>query len=153
MIMRRKKTIPASIREQVITRDNGRCRACGIGDRDSLQCDHIVPESKGGTDSLDNLQALCPLCNNRKQNTDIGELPILPPLSMADGFGNPIDVMHRRGVFVRMLEDARQNEIRSLAEMVASMRASGVDGFKIRKHLGKMVKAGTVERILKMSRT
>ena len=40
--MRRKKPIPASLRLQVIDRDNGRCRACGIGDRDALQADHIV---------------------------------------------------------------------------------------------------------------
>lgn len=151
--MRRKKPIAASIREQVITRDNGRCRACGIGDRDALQCDHIVPESKGGSDSLDNLQALCGVCNNRKQNTSVGELAILPALSTADGFGNPIEVMHRREVFVRMLDDARQTEIRSLADIAATMRANGVEGFRIRQHLGKMVKSGTVERILKMSRT
>ena len=35
--MRRKQPIPAALRLQVIDRDNGRCRACGIGDRDALQ--------------------------------------------------------------------------------------------------------------------
>ena len=148
--MRRKKAIPASVREKVITRDNGRCRACGIGDRDALQCDHIVPESKGGTDSLDNLQALCGVCNNRKGNTDIGELPILPPI---EGFGDFSDVMHRRGVFMESLAAARDAEYRSLASLAATMRANGMEGFKIRQHLEKLVKAGTVERILKMSRS
>ena len=82
--MRRKAVISPAIRLQVVTRDNGRCRACGIGDVDALQCDHIVPESKGGDHRPDNLQALCGVCNNRKGNTDIGELPIRERI---DGFG------------------------------------------------------------------
>lgn len=147
--MRRKKPISASVRETVIIRDNGRCRGCGIADRDALQCDHILPESKGGSDRLDNLQALCGVCNNRKQNTDIGELPILPPV---EGFGDFADVMHKRGVFMEMVAEARRAEFASLANLAASMRANGVPGFKIRQSLEKMVQAGTVEKILQMSR-
>lgn len=33
-----------------------------------LEIDHIFPLSKGGSDSLDNKQALCRLCNNKKSN-------------------------------------------------------------------------------------
>lgn len=147
--MRRKKTISASIRERVIMRDNGRCRACGIGDRDALQCDHIVPESKGGTDRLDNLQALCGVCNNRKGTTDIGQLPILPPV---EGFGDFADVMHRRGVFMESLAAKRQNEYDSMVSMATIMRSNGVEPVRIRLRLEKMVKAGLVERIMKASR-
>ncbi len=147
--MRRKKTIPTSVRETVITRDNGRCRACGIGDRDALQCDHILPESKGGDDSLGNLQALCGVCNNRKGNVDIGELPILPPV---EGFGDFADVMHKRGVFMEMVANARQTEFASLASIAATMRANGVPGYKIRANLERMVNARYVEKILQTTR-
>lgn len=147
--MRRKKPIPASVRETVITRDNGRCRGCGIADRDALQCDHILPESKGGTDRLENLQALCGVCNNRKQNTDIGELPILPPV---EGFGDFADVMHKRGVFMEMVADARRAEFASLASIAATMRENGVAGYKIRASLEKMVAAKYVEKILQATR-
>jgi hypothetical protein len=147
--MRRKKPIPASVRETVIVRDNGRCRACGIGDRDALQCDHILPESKGGTDRLDNLQALCGVCNNRKGNTDIGELPILPPV---EGFGDFSDVMHRRGVFMENLAAARSAEYATLASIAATMRENGVAGYKIRKSMEKMVDRKYVEKILQASR-
>lgn len=147
--MRRKKPIPASVRGSVITRDNGRCRGCGIADRDALQCDHILPESKGGTDRLDNLQALCGVCNNRKQNTDIGELPILPPV---EGFGDFADVMHKRGVFMEMVAEARRAEFASLASIAAEMRKNGMEGYKIRASLEKMVAAKYVEKILKATR-
>lgn len=147
--MRRKKPIPASVRETVITRDNGRCRGCGIADRDALQCDHILPESKGGTDRLDNLQALCGVCNNRKQNTDIGELPILPPV---EGFGDFADVMHKRGVFMEMVAEARRAEFASLASIAAEMRKNGMEGYKIRANLEKMVAAKHVEKILQATR-
>ena len=33
--------------------------------------DHITPRSKGGTDTLDNLQTLCTTCNNAKGSLDV----------------------------------------------------------------------------------
>jgi 5-methylcytosine-specific restriction endonuclease McrA len=33
-----------------------------------LEIDHIKPTSKGGTDTLDNKQALCQKCNNKKSD-------------------------------------------------------------------------------------
>ena len=42
---------------------------CGIdeqGDYVVLTIDHIVPVSKGGGDTLDNMQILCKPCNERK---------------------------------------------------------------------------------------
>lgn len=32
----------------------------------AAEVDHVLPKSKGGTDHLENLQALCRLCHNRK---------------------------------------------------------------------------------------
>lgn len=144
--MRRKAIISASIRLQVITRDNGRCRACGIGDVDALQCDHIVPESKGGKSSLNNLQALCGVCNNRKGNTEVGELPIRDRI---EGFGDYATVMMERTAFLETLANARQNEIVKLRTMVRVWRDSNVRGLIIRKRLEKMVGKGKVDSIMR----
>ena len=146
--MRRKKPIPASLRLQVIDRDNGRCRACGIGDRDALQADHIVPESKGGETSLDNLQALCGVCNNRKQNTVV-ELAIRPRV---DGFGDYADIMQARTDFLETLANVRQSEIVRLTAIVKAWRQANVRGCIIRNRLEKMVDKRKVEGILKASR-
>ena len=51
------------IRQSVINRD-GCCQRCGTEER--LTVDHIVPRVLGGTDSLDNLQVLCNICNSSK---------------------------------------------------------------------------------------
>ena len=142
---RRKKVISTTTRQQVITRDNGRCRACGIADRDALQCDHIVPESKGGTDSLDNLQALCGVCNNRKGRTDVGELAILPPV---EGFGDYNEVMEARTAFLELVSDARQQEISTIQDLVAQWKAASVRKLTIRKRLEKMMPARQVEKFL-----
>ena len=146
--MRRKQPIPTKLRLQVIDRDNGRCRACGIGDRDALQADHIVPESKGGKTSLDNLQALCGVCNNRKQNTVV-ELAIRPSV---DGFGDYNQVMQDRTAFLETLSDIRQGEIVRLTAIVAAWREANVKGCIIRNRLEKMVDKRKVETILKATR-
>src|SRR3990167_9758704 len=43
----------------------GRCLACGATDR-TLTVDHVVPVSKGGSNSIENLQPLCQSCNAHK---------------------------------------------------------------------------------------
>lgn len=144
--MRRKKVISQSLRTMVIRRDNGRCRACGIGDVDSLQCDHIVPESQGGETSLDNLQALCGVCNNRKGNTRMESLDIRQPV---DGFGDYAEIMRDRSIFLEKLAEARQGEIVRLRAMVKVWREAQVKGFIIRRRLEKIVGPNKVEGLLR----
>jgi hypothetical protein len=146
--MRRKKALSTSFRQMVITRDNGRCRACGIGDVDSLECDHIVPESQGGKDTLGNMQTLCHTCNNRKGKTNVGELPILPPI---EGFGDYSEVMQARKDFLIMVNDARQAEIDDLVKQARQWRQEGKKGWVIRNRLGKITSAGKVEKILQLT--
>ncbi len=56
--------IPDQLRLAIMTRDNYRCRYCGSNAY--LELDHIIPLSKGGATSYENLQVLCRSCNQRK---------------------------------------------------------------------------------------
>jgi hypothetical protein len=61
--------VPTSTRYEVLKRAGGRCQLCHTNER-PLHVDHIVPRSKGGTNDLVNLQALCDECNLGKSNKD-----------------------------------------------------------------------------------
>ena len=52
-----------------------RCLCCGK--RKKLECDHVIPISKGGSSFPHNLQPLCKRCNNDKhtKSTDFRFLP------------------------------------------------------------------------------
>ena len=61
------------LKVQVLMRDGNRCRLCGVECNDGLHnihFDHIVPWSKGGETTLDNLQVLCSDCNLAKGDID-----------------------------------------------------------------------------------
>jgi hypothetical protein len=63
-------TISVRVRWEILKRDGNRCVVCGQGASDgvSLEIDHIVPVSKGGSDEKSNLQVLCAPCNRGKSN-------------------------------------------------------------------------------------
>jgi HNH endonuclease len=60
---------PTLTKEMLLARDRYICAYCAQRFRfDELDMEHIVPSSKGGTDSWMNLVAACKACNRRKAN-------------------------------------------------------------------------------------
>ncbi len=57
------KTIVLS-RKNILKRDGHRCQYCGTGE--DLTIDHVLPRSRGGKDTWENLVAACNRCNHRK---------------------------------------------------------------------------------------
>ncbi len=58
--------IPEKVRIEVWRRDGGKCARCGS--REKLEYDHIVPISKGGSNTARNIELLCESCNRSKSN-------------------------------------------------------------------------------------
>lgn len=61
------RRIPQHIKVAVWQRDQGRCVQCNA--TEYLEFDHIIPHSKGGATSVENLQVLCRKCNLAKSDT------------------------------------------------------------------------------------
>ena len=63
--------ISGSIRYNVLKDAKFRCELCGVSaDTKALEVDHIMPRNKGGSDEINNLQALCYSCNAMKRDKD-----------------------------------------------------------------------------------
>lgn len=58
-------------RRGVLRRDSHRCAYCGRG---ASTIDHIVPRSRGGLSSWENLVAACHACNSAKGDRTLAEL-------------------------------------------------------------------------------
>lgn len=62
--------VPTRIREDTFARDGHKCVFPGCDATTELHADHILPVSKGGLTTLDNLQTLCAQHNLSKGNRD-----------------------------------------------------------------------------------
>lgn len=64
---KKRERIPEKVRMDAWRRDEGRCVECGSKER--LEFDHLIPVSKGGSNTLRNIQLLCENCNRRKSDS------------------------------------------------------------------------------------
>ena len=76
-------------RRNVFQRDNHTCQYCGSRD-DQLSIDHVMPRSRGGGDTWENVTTACLSCNVRKGNRTPKEaamplthVPRRPPSSLS----------------------------------------------------------------------
>ncbi|MEA2409867.1 MAG: hypothetical protein QOC77_428 [Thermoleophilaceae bacterium] len=60
----RRQAIPERVRHEVWRRDRGKCVECGS--RGRLEFDHIIPVSRGGANTVRNIELRCEPCNRRK---------------------------------------------------------------------------------------
>jgi len=60
---------PKFSRSNVFLRDRGRCQYCSkVLNKNTFTLDHVLPASKGGKRSWENIVSSCPPCNQRKRN-------------------------------------------------------------------------------------
>jgi 5-methylcytosine-specific restriction endonuclease McrA len=83
---------PAFTRFNVFLRDRFTCQYCG--QQDDLTFDHVIPRSKGGATTWENVVAACSACNLRKGDRlphEAHMLPAQPP------FQPSVSDLHRNG--------------------------------------------------------
>ena len=86
-------------RKNIFQRDGFRCQYCGSKEY-PLTIDHMLPRSRGGEDSWENLITACRPCNTRKGNRtplEAGMNPLLKP-------GRPGNIMLIREHYLPLAE-------------------------------------------------
>lgn len=75
-------------RKNIYLRDNYTCQYCGKNGS-NLTIDHVIPKSRGGKETWDNMVVCCARCNNRKGDRSLEEagmkltgMPYRPPSSL-----------------------------------------------------------------------
>ena len=58
--------IPPVSRKEILRRDENQCQYCG--NRKQLTIDHVIPRSRGGKHTWNNVVIACATCNGRKGN-------------------------------------------------------------------------------------
>lgn len=66
---RNSRAIPQDVKIAVTVRDRGKCVQCDA--TEDLHFDHKIPWSRGGANTISNIQLLCGPCNRRKGADDI----------------------------------------------------------------------------------
>ena len=143
-----KSNIRPSLRNRVLSRDNNRCRWCGFANSTrQLEADHIVPESKGGETTLDNLQCLCSACNKIKGTVQLDPMAIQPPTS---GFGDFDTIESLRDELETIVASVKIDIQSDLLSLAQKWRQSGTRKLTIRKRLNKLTTSGKVQEIIKI---
>ncbi len=86
--------VPPVNRREILRRDHHTCQYCGSTKH--LTLDHVIPRSKGGTHTWDNVVAACEKCNSCKGNRWLQETgmvlktkpkaPMHPAIAFAEQF-------------------------------------------------------------------
>lgn len=143
-----KSNIRPSLRNRVLSRDNNRCRWCGFANSTrQLEADHIVPESKGGETTLDNLQCLCSACNKIKGSVQLDPMAIQPPTS---GFGDFDTIESLRDELETIVASVKIDIQSDLLSLAQKWRQSGTRKLTIRKRLNKLTTSGKVQEIIEI---
>lgn len=78
--VRKRRATAGGLRTKILMRDRFRCQYCGVkGNAIDLSIDHIMPRSRGGRTTPENLCAACKACNSRKGDRTPAEarMPLL----------------------------------------------------------------------------
>jgi 5-methylcytosine-specific restriction endonuclease McrA len=86
--------LPSVSRRELLRRDGHRCQYCGSAKQ--LTIDHVIPRSKGGTHTWDNVTIACETCNHKKGDKYLNETamvlktkpkaPMHPTVAFAEQF-------------------------------------------------------------------
>jgi hypothetical protein len=126
--------------KMMLTRANNRCQCCGIpGDLAELGLDHVIPQSKGGSDEVENLQVLCGACNNLKSDHLVPAFGIFEPISDMISVNFLILTIKNRqrdlGIRVKQIREMKaEQQKKDDIKLATKLLKSGKRGSTVRNH-------------------
>ncbi len=134
--------ISKKIRFEVFKRDGFQCAYCGKSPPDVLlECDHINPKSKGGTDDINNLITACFDCNRGKSNISLDKAPqqLVDNTEILKKKEEQLAEYHK---FIQKIERRRNKELEEIAQVYTEAFPN--------KELSTGFRRGTIRRFLEM---
>lgn len=106
-------------------RENRCCIYCGIhASKAKMEIEHVVPKSKGGTDSLNNLVLSCHACNQAKGNQDIQTYLKGKP-SVLRRVKEHLGIDYRDAAHTNSIRLYVMNKLRAMAETIGAKLVVG----------------------------
>jgi len=145
----KRKSIPKSIRFEVLKRDSFKCQYCGRSAPEVLlQVDHMEPVAKGGSDEVVNLITSCFDCNSGKSDRRISDHSVIEKQKLQ------IDELQERREQLEMMlawRNGLQDLTTETVDRLAEYWDSKTPGFKLndqgRAELRKMIAKYQVSEI------
>ena len=81
-----KRNVKESMKKQVASEQNWRCKKCGMSLPGNYEIDHVKPMKNGGVNDRINLQALCRNCHGEKTQREIAGIKQQKQLTMKQIF-------------------------------------------------------------------
>ncbi len=94
--------LPGVSRRELLRRDGHRCQYCGSARQ--LTIDHVIPRSKGGTHTWDNVTIACETCNHKKGDKYLNETAMVLKTK-------PKAPMHPTVAFAEQFWQSRENRL------------------------------------------
>ena len=104
-------------RRNLFQRDNHTCQYCGSRDN-QLSIDHVMPRSRGGSDTWENVTTACLSCNVRKGNRTPKEAEMPSEFMCQDARASSLSISKPR----RQIHSGRREEWREIRDRCLTVR-------------------------------
>lgn len=109
----------------LLEREQGCCIYCGIhASKAKMEIEHVIPRSRGGTDSLNNLVLSCHACNQAKGSLNLSEY-LKGKTSVLRRVKSHLGIDYRDAAHTNSIRLSVMSKLRAMAEAIGSTLTVG----------------------------
>lgn len=146
--MNKREPVSKRKRFEVFKRDNFKCQYCySCPPNVALEVDHIIPVSKGGKSSIENLITACFDCNRGKSDVELTTVPS----SITDGLHEKKTAIEQFKAYKKMLKDSKKemdDAINMVENVYSTVYSEYCFGEKFRISVKKFIDAIGISEVM-----